>query len=269
MDTQTLLTDYRRQGIVFPLPALSKSEIEQAQQNYLRLCSPDKTVIEGEERVFGHLLYPWVANLVSHPVIIEAVRSLIGPNILVWVSEFNAKPPQSQSFFSWHQDLYYWRHQYDNLRAIPLVTTWLALTSTDETNGCMYILPGSHTQLSPHAEKPCPHNLLTRAQEICVDVDESRSVPVKLAAGEFSIHHPLLYHASGPNCSAGPRIGFVTRYMAPEVIPPIRPAYMWLVSGEDRYGNWDHVAPLNSESGPALRRRCIEAVQKITGARFR
>lgn len=269
MNAHCLLAEYRRNGIVFPLPALSASEARQARHDYLQLCAPGKSVIEGEPRVFGHLLHPWIARLVAHPTIIEAVRCLIGPNVLVWVSEFNAKAANTPNFFSWHQDLYYWRYQYNDLRTIPIVTTWLALTPADETNGCMRALPRSHSELVPHAEKLSEHNMLTRAQEVCVDVDESITVPVKLAAGEFSIHHPLLFHASGPNMSSDARIGLVTRYMAPEIVPPVRPAYMWLVSGEDRSGNWDHVAPLNAEAGPALRNRCMQAVQNVTGARFK
>jgi len=269
MNATTLLRDYHQHGIIFPVTALSSQEAQQAQLNYQQLCAPGKTVIDGDQRVFGHLVYPWIAQLVSHPAIIEAVRCLIGPNILVWVSEFNAKAPQSQNFFSWHQDLYYWRHRYEDLRTIPLVTTWLALTQANEINGGMRALPGSHTQLSPHEEKPCGLNMLTRAQQLCANIDESRALPVNLDAGEFSIHHPLLYHASGPNQSMDARIGLVTRYMAPEVVPPLRPAYMWLVSGEDRHGHWDHVAPLNEETGPALRHRCIQSVRAITGARFK
>jgi hypothetical protein len=269
MNTRTLLANYCRYGVIFPLPALSDVEVRQAQYEYQQLCAPNKTVVEGEQRLFGHLLHPWIAQLVAHPKIIEAVRCLIGPNILVWVSEFNAKAPHTPNFFSWHQDLYYWRHQYDDLRNIPLLTTWLALNNTDESNGCLHVLPGSHTQLLAHEEKPCEHNMLTRAQEVCVSIDKSQVIPIKLAAGEFSIHHPLLCHTSGPNTSTETRIGLVTRYIAPEIAPPVRPAYAWLVSGEDSYGHWDHVAPSNIKTGPTLRLQCIQAVQNMTGARFK
>jgi non-heme Fe2+,alpha-ketoglutarate-dependent halogenase len=269
MNSENLVSQYRKDGVVFPLVALSKSEALQAQQQYINLCAPGRVLADGDQRVFGHLLHPWIAQLVSHPVILEAVRNLIGSNILVWVSEFSAKAPQTSNFFSWHQDLYYWKHHYDDLHAIPLVTTWLALSPAKVASGCMQVLPGSHTRLVPHMEKPSEHNMLTRAQTIPIDIDECQAVPIELAAGEFSIHHPLLYHASGPNHSTHIRVGLVTRYMAPEVVPPIRPAYTWLVSGEDRSGNWDHVAPLNAEIGPELRQKCMQSIQRTTGARFK
>ena len=61
----------------------------------------------------------------------------------------------------------------------------------------------------------------------------------------------------------------VTRYMAPEVVPPLRPAYAWLVSGEDKLVNWDHVAPLDHYAGLELRERSIRSVQRVTGAKFK
>ena len=176
------------------------------------MCPPGKVIAESEKRIFGHLLHPWISQLVSHSAVLDVVRGLIGPNILVWVSEFNCKAPNTSNFFSWHQDLYYWRHKYKDLRTIPMVTTWLALSQVNANNGCMQVLPGSHTHLVPHKENPCENNLLTRAQEVTVDIDDREVVSVPLEAGEFSIHHPLLYHASGPNMSNDARVRLVTRY---------------------------------------------------------
>jgi hypothetical protein len=264
-----LLSQYRRDGAVFPIRALSEADVKRAYEQYLSLCEPGKIVVEGENRLFGHLLHGWVADLVSNGSILDAVRSLIGPNVLAWVSEFNSKAPGTANFFSWHQDLYYWGHQYDDLRSIPMVTMWLALSESDEENGCMRIIPGSHTGLVEHASNPSEDNLLTRGQSVRVEVDEAQSVLMKLAPGEFSIHHPLIYHASGPNTSTKTRVGLVVRYMAPEVVPPVRPAYAWLVSGEDKYNNWDHVAPTDSKNGVLLRQKCMESVSQATGARFK
>lgn len=109
MNTCTLLAKYHRQGIIFPLPALSSAEVQQAQQDYLQLCTPGKTVIEDEQRVFGHLVHPWIARLVAHPAILEAVSELIGPNIMVWVSEFNAKAANTPNFFPLHHNMYCWQ----------------------------------------------------------------------------------------------------------------------------------------------------------------
>ena len=263
------LQQYRRQGIAFPLTALSPREARRAYQQYLASCSTGQVLLAPEQRVFGHLLHPWIADLVSHPAILTAVRMLIGPDVLVWVSEFNAKAPASPDFFSWHQDMYYWHHQYTDPSNIPMLTAWLALTAANDSNGGMRVLPGSQHQMLEHTSGPSAHNMLTRGQKICLEVDAAQTVAVELDPGQFSLHHPLLCHASGANSSKQTRVGLVTRYMAPEVIPPVRPAYAWLVSGEDRHGHWDLLAPRDVHSGGELRQKSIEAVQNLTGARFK
>jgi non-heme Fe2+,alpha-ketoglutarate-dependent halogenase len=273
MNQEAMKLYYQQQGVIFPLPALNSEEILEAQHHYLSLCSPGTFILEGEQRVFGHLIYPWVSKLVSHPTILEKVSAIIGPNIMVWVSEFNGKAPNSPNFFSWHQDFFYWRHQYyHDLKNIPLVTVWLSLFDTYVENGCMQVIPGSHLQLLQHFEKPNQHNLLTRSQEIKDKVDVDKAIPVELKAGEFSIHHPLIHHASGPNRSSQHRVGLVIRYLSPEISPPIRPAYAWLVSGEDAATSWDHVAPinyLNEHQAQHLRSKSMHSVQSCTGAHFK
>lgn len=268
MNGDYLAKTYKDAGALYPLPALSFSEVRRAYEKYHGMCAAE-SVSKGEQRLFAHLIHPWVADLVAHPAVLKIVRALIGPDVLVWVSEFNAKPPKTNGFFSWHQDLYYWRHCYQDLPAIPMVTVWLALTDANALNGGMRVLPGSHSTLVEHAENPNPDNMLTRAQHVCRAVDECSAVHMNLSAGEFSVHHPLLFHASGPNESESTRIGLVTRYVSPRVKPGVRPAYSWLVSGEDTLGNWDHIAPLDRVTGVALKERCIIAVQAATGARFK
>jgi hypothetical protein len=144
MSTEYLKNKYHQEGILFPLPALNKVEIAEAQQHYLNLCLPGNIVLDGNKRLFGHLLYPWVTKLVSHPAILEKVSAIIGNNILVWVSEFNAKAPKTPNYFSWHQDLYYWGHKYTgDLAKIPMVTVWLFLFDANPLNGCMRVMIGS------------------------------------------------------------------------------------------------------------------------------
>ena len=272
MHENDLRNKYYQEGILFPLPALNKTEIEEAQAQYINLCTPGNIILQGNKRLFGHLLYPWVTKLVSHPAILEKVSALIGENILVWVSEFNAKAPKSSNFFSWHQDLYYWGHQYKgDLATIPMVTVWLSLFDTHQLNGCMRVILGSHTQLVKHTENFKEHNLLTRSQEVEVDVNENNATPIILSAGEFSIHHPLIYHASGPNLSNDGRVGLVIRYLSPKIAPPVRPAYAWLVSGEDHHAQWDHLAPINFsiDHGSELCYKSMLAVQACTGAHFK
>jgi non-heme Fe2+,alpha-ketoglutarate-dependent halogenase len=93
--------------------------------------------------------------------------------------------------------------------------------------------------VQPHRDTHDPANLLTRGQEIAVDVDESRAVAVTLLPGEMSLHHVLIAHASGPNRSKGRRVGIAIRYIPTHVRQTSGyPDSASLVAGVDRFGHF-------------------------------
>ena len=54
--------------------------------------------------------------------------------------------------------------------------------------------------------------MLSHGQEVQIDPTSYEKVGVALRAGEFSFHHCLLAHASGPNPTRNPRVGLCIRY---------------------------------------------------------
>ena len=78
----------------------------------------------------------------------------------------------------------------------------------------MQVIPGSHKidQL-PHVDTFHKDNLLSRGQEIAVEVDRRRRCGLRSGAGEMSLHHIKLVHGSEPNRSDDRRIGFAIRYI--------------------------------------------------------
>jgi non-heme Fe2+,alpha-ketoglutarate-dependent halogenase len=85
-----------------------------------------------------------------------------------------------------------------------LVTAWVAFTLANAGNGAMEVIPGSHKfDQIPHRDTFAKHNLLTRGQEIAVEVDQSKAVRLDLEPGEISLHHVRLVHGSPANTSAG------------------------------------------------------------------
>jgi len=72
----------------------------------------------------------------------------------------------------------------------------------------MRVVPGTnHTPKLPQRETYAPDNMLSRGQEIAVEVDEARAVDLSLHAGEMSLQHIGIVHGSGPNHSDHARIG--------------------------------------------------------------
>ena len=78
----------------------------------------------------------------------------------------------------------------------------------------MQVVPGTHhREQVAHKDTFAENNLLSRGQEIAVEVDPKDVVDVVLQPGEMSLHHVRLFHGSEPNRSARRRAGFVIRYM--------------------------------------------------------
>lgn len=167
------------------------------------------------------------------------MEDLIGPDILCWNTLFWIKETGSESFVSWHQDLNYW-----GLDNSELVTVWLALSPATLESGCMRVLPRSHLgELMPHEDRYDDANLLTRGQEVAVDVDEAKTVAMPLKPGEVSLHNVRIAHASGPNLSADRRTGLSLHYIPTRTKQAVG---KWdsaaLVRGEDKFGHFN-IAP--------------------------
>jgi ectoine hydroxylase-related dioxygenase (phytanoyl-CoA dioxygenase family) len=90
----------------------------------------------------------------------------------------------------------------------------------------MRMIPGSHGDQLVHRDTFAPENLLSRGQEIEVEVDEARGVDILLRAGEMSLHHVRMVHGSPANRSDDRRIGFAIRYI---------PTHVKQLTGEDDY----------------------------------
>jgi ectoine hydroxylase-related dioxygenase (phytanoyl-CoA dioxygenase family) len=71
---------------------------------------------------------------------------------------------------------------------------------------------------------------------VAAPVDESRAVDVTLAAGEMSLHHLNLIHASSPSHSPDERIGFAIRYTVPGVRQALPHHAVVLARGRDESG---------------------------------
>jgi len=92
----------------------------------------------------------------------------------------------------------------------------------------------------PHRDTFAKDNLLTRGQEVAVEVDQSKAVTIELQPGEISLHHVLLVHGSAPNPSDTRRVGFVGRYIPTYVKQTVGDHnYATLVRGTDTYRHFE------------------------------
>lgn len=255
---------YRRDGFLFPIEVMSAAE---ARAFRTRLEAVEAAHAAGPRqplvnylRSGAHYVLPLAAEIARHPAILDAVEAVLGPDLMVWNCEVFAKEPGTSKIVSWHQDLTYW-----GLGATDHeVTAWLALSPATPESGCMRFVPGSHHQdLVTHRDTFAADNLLSRGQEIAVEVDEVDAVPVILQPGQMSLHHGRMFHASGPNRSADRRIAIAIRYITPEVRQQVGTRdYAMLVRGIDRPRHFIHIARPASDFAP----RALDLHDEVTQA---
>jgi non-heme Fe2+,alpha-ketoglutarate-dependent halogenase len=233
--TESGLNLYRQDGILFPIPVLDEHEIV-----YYRACLEKLEIgLGGSPRSHElgqcHLFFAWAYRLVSHPRILDVVEDVIGPDIVVHATSIFQKRPYDATFVSWHQDGYYL-----GLDQPDFVSAWVALTDSNEENGCLRVVRTSHQSGGfPHGNSAASQqNLLASGLEIAVAVEASAATNVVLRPGEMSLHHVNIVHGSNPNHSGLPRVGFAIRYVAPHVVQA-RPHFpVVLVRGKDGYSHF-------------------------------
>lgn len=230
---------FGRNGFGGPYYAMTGDEAREYRRKFEAYeAELGRRVTEGspDNRFKTHLLLPFAADLVRHPRILDAVETLLGPDILCWTSTWFVKDSKTEAQTIWHQDATYF-----GLRPHLHVTAWLALSEASEEAGCMRFVPGtSRSGLMQHIANAAPNSINSAGQRTVSDFPTEDAVPVPLSPGEFSIHHTLAVHASGPNRADDRRIGIGISYIPASVrhIGSTRvPAT--LVRGEDRYGHFD------------------------------
>src|SRR5262249_25395997 len=130
---------FRRDGYLYPLRGLSSAEAQRYRARLEAFEARQGPLTTTPFRTKPHLVFEWVAELVRHPAILDAVEDLLGPDLLVWSSSFFLKGARDPSYVSWHQDSTYW-----GLSEPDVVTAWLALSVSSVASGCMRVVPGSH-----------------------------------------------------------------------------------------------------------------------------
>jgi len=227
---------YARDGYVFPIRVMEAAEAAAARA---RIEAFERTLggrLPKELRHKPHLYSTTIDAIIRRPEILDRVESLIGPDILCWESVLFIKEPKDPAYISWHQDVAYW-----GLEPYDVLTAWVALSPSTRESGCMRVLPGSHVgEIAPHKDTFAANNMLSRGQEMQVEVDEAKVVDIVLQPGEMSLHHVKIAHGSDPNTASDRRIGLAIRYIPAHVRQTIGAHdTATLVRGVDRHGHFE------------------------------
>lgn len=160
---------------------------------------------------------PAVFAVLRHPAILDAIESLIGPEIYANpVQHVRMKPPEHLTpkdpttglpqlgASPWHQDNGVVTEDADET---DIITVWFPLTEATLENGCLAVVPRrAEQELLTH----CPSGLGLHIPEQLFPVEEA--VPLPMRPGSVLFMHRLTPHSSFSNHSDHVRWSFDLRY---------------------------------------------------------
>ncbi|MBO9599185.1 MAG: phytanoyl-CoA dioxygenase family protein [Cohnella sp.] len=242
---------YKENGYLVGLPPVFDSK--ELMAGYERLTG---SLMEGEiasDMINWHRTSRWLYDLCTHPQILDIVEDILGPDFVLWATDFITKSPNSEKIVPWHQDAYYWP-----LHPHNTVTVWMAFTDVDEGNAAMKVIPGTHRG------GVIKHKIADESSILSFELDdgayrEDTAVSLPIPAGGFSLHDDAVIHGSPANLSDRWRIGFVARYSGTNVKCDLTktPHYLaYLVRGKDEFKhNPMGVPPTEAYARPPYHRR--------------
>lgn len=159
----------------------------------------------------GHRLSrndPFWLRLVSDERLLDVAEQFIGPDIALFATHYICKPPRNGQAVRWHQDGAFWP-----LDPMKVVTLWLAVSESDPGNGCLRVIPASHTRELAGMKETDDTNSVLRSEIIDAQLDDAQPADISLKPGGVSVHHPNIVHGSNPNTSERWRRALTIRYI--------------------------------------------------------
>lgn len=159
---------------------------------------------------------PVFSQLVKEPFLLNRLQQLLGPEVVMPLAHHNCvmtKHPEYSSDTGWHQDIRFWSFQNSNL-----VNIWVALGDESPSNGCLKLLPESHTQT--FQKHQLDDGLFYRT-----DLEENqallrREVTATLKAGDVLFFHARCFHSATRNHSQNTKFSAVFTFRSLQN-PPI------------------------------------------------
>ena len=236
MTTYALTPDeserFRLDGYLGRFALCSPEEMRIIRERIDRDVHPERAGARGSRHLDARLVY----DLCAHPAIVGRIAGILGPDLMIWNSNFWMKEP-GQMEFPYHQDGANWP-------LVPLITVsaWIAIDETTVENGCVHVIPGSQGIIVPRIP---PRSASEPGGADPSYVDTARAVPMELRPGEFFLWSECTLHGSPPNYSQTRRLGLCVRMTVPFVkVDYGRLGYLAtsaksgcvMVSGTDKFG---------------------------------
>ena len=162
----------------------------------------------------AHMYNDMFARLARHPRMIEPVRQVFGEDLYMHQFKINGKMAFDGDVWQWHQDYGTWLND-DHMPEARAMNVAIFLDDTNEFNGPLMFIPGSHKQgvlEAGHDTSTTSYPLWTINNQTITQMVEKAGglkggiVAPKGPPGSMIIFHGCLVHASTSNLSPWNRV---------------------------------------------------------------
>ena len=219
------LTHFQSQGYVIVEDLYDRQTMQSLKQHAIAMCVDPKTPTEnvklnakaeanpdryqGTQTLHSFWRPQTISDrfraLCADPVLTDRLASILGPNVVTFNGLVIFKTREIGLAFPYHQDMWYFSQRNEIAQSCAI---WLAMDDADEANGCLWVVPESHTgRIYDHVEPAGEYN-----QQEFREVLEARDmveISVPLRAGSALFFDGRLLHRSGLNKTARDRTCYV------------------------------------------------------------
>ncbi|KAK5876728.1 hypothetical protein CesoFtcFv8_026053 [Champsocephalus esox] len=204
-DTDLLTPDqrlsYEENGFILIKNLVPEEDIDRFRSAFERICRQED--FQEDAELFRY------CNL---PQVLQYVECFTGPNIMAMHTMLINKPPDAgkkTSRHPMHQDLHYFPFR----PADKIVCAWTAMEKVNRQNGCLVVLPGTHTGTLKEHDYPEWEGGVNKMYHGVRGYDPQHPrVHLEMEKGDTVFFHPLLIHGSGMNQTQGFRKAISCHY---------------------------------------------------------
>ena len=200
--SETQLQQFELQGFLAGLDVFSVRQCEEFRSHTEEFEHHHPDDVSWALDIKCNLLFDWVYELSTFPLLLDIVSELIGPDVLLTNSIFRIKEPLSSKHYGWHQDA-------ARIQVNPaFVIVYISISDATTENGCLRVIPGSNQRIEPFHLVSYAERQVARVSH----VDESNAVDMVLRQGQVGIFDCNTIHGSSSNNSRNRRFALVNDY---------------------------------------------------------
>ncbi len=201
------LAVYREQGYVIVPDVFPLEELAEIDREIDRLQDAQRNTGRNKGWVMQLGLRSEITRqFVQDERVLTLIENIVKPGISIYSAKLTAKVPHSNDICHWHQD-----NAYYNTKTLSetRMSTWIPLQNADETNGCLWVVPGSHKGgVATHGPfgGQCPKCMGP------ADLMFDDAIPCPVKAGDILLFDAYLWHHSKGNQTDHVRRAFIVSY---------------------------------------------------------